>query len=279
MSRAAYIQTSLNGGELSERMEGRIDYEKYATGLSICENFIPTVQGPLRRRGGTHFVDSVLNSTYRSWLGRFEFSYDQAFLLEFNNDRLGFFTDRGRLIVSRAITGAADNGAGLIRITAVAHGFFTGDSITVASVGGVSNATGTWIITRIDADNFDLDGSTFAGAYTAGGTATGNYTIQTVYTNAGLINTDGSFDLSLLQSSDVTYIAGASKAPQKLSRLGNTNWTIAEFTPADGPWMDANLDEAKTIYAQDVEARQLRSIPQPTLTETTCTTDDGRSRT
>lgn len=249
MSKASPIQTSFNGGELSERMEGRIDFEKYPTGCAIIENFKCTAQGPLVRRGGTHYVDDALNHSYVSRLGRFEFSYDQAFLLEFNNDRLGFFTDRGRLIVSRVVTNAADNGAGLIRITSAAHGFFTGDLITVASVGGVPNATGTWVITRIDANNFDLDGSTFAGAYTVGGTAVGNYTLQTVYTDAGLLNADSSFDLSMLQSGDVVYIAGGSKPPQKLSRLANTNWTLAEFQPVDGPYMDPNTTETTTVYA------------------------------
>lgn len=178
MAKASPLQASFNGGELSPRMDGRADYEKYQTGCSVLENFIPTIQGPARKRGGTHYADSVLNATYRSWLGRFEFSFDQAFVLEFNNDKLGFFTNRGRLL------------------------------------------------------NLGVP-----------------YTITTPYTNANLVNSDGGFALSMVQTGDVVYIAGGSAKPQKLSRLGNTNWTIVDYQPDDGPFLDQNTTESTTIYS------------------------------
>ena len=79
---------------------------------------------------------------------------------------------------SSAITGAADNGSGLIRITSVNHGLATGDRCYITGVGGVTNANNTasnpnWKITRISSSAFDLQGSTFAGAYTSGGTVVG----------------------------------------------------------------------------------------------------------
>lgn len=73
------------------------------------------------------------------------------------------------------VTGAVDNGSGLIRLEVLAHNLVTGESVVVANVGGVPNATGTWIVTRIDASHVDLQGSTFAGLYTTGGTATNNH--------------------------------------------------------------------------------------------------------
>jgi len=70
------------------------------------------------------------------------------------------------------VSGAANNGSGLIRITtSAAHYFSTYDTVVVASVGGVPAADGTWTITVIDATHFDLIGSTFSGTYTSGGTA------------------------------------------------------------------------------------------------------------
>jgi hypothetical protein len=74
-----------------------------------------------------------------------------------------------------AITGAADNGAGLVRITvASTAGLTTGDVKTISSVGGVTAANGTFAITVIDATTFDLQGSTFSGAYTSGGIVGGS---------------------------------------------------------------------------------------------------------
>lgn len=41
---------------MSPTLRGRIDIEKYNKGLQECENFIPTVQGPLKYREGTQYV-------------------------------------------------------------------------------------------------------------------------------------------------------------------------------------------------------------------------------
>jgi len=68
-----------------------------------------------------------------------------------------------------SVSGAVNNGSGLVRLTVVNHGLNTGNKVTVASVGGVSAANGTWKITRVDENRFDLQGSTFAGTYTSGG--------------------------------------------------------------------------------------------------------------
>lgn len=71
---------------------------------------------------------------------------------------------------SVAITGAADNGSGLIRLTvASTTGMTTGDSVSVGGVGGTVEANGVWTITVISGTTFDLQGSTFANAYGSGG--------------------------------------------------------------------------------------------------------------
>ena len=71
-----------------------------------------------------------------------------------------------------SISGAANNGAGGIRITtAGTNAFTTGLSVTIAGVGGTTEANGTWIVTRISTTQFDLQGSVFANAYTSGGSA------------------------------------------------------------------------------------------------------------
>lgn len=46
----------------------------------------------------------------------------------------------------------------------------TGDSVTIAGVGGNTAADGTWTITRVSSTEFTLDGSVGSEAYTAGGT-------------------------------------------------------------------------------------------------------------
>lgn len=73
------------------------------------------------------------------------------------------------------VSGAADNGAGLIRLTiGSTTDMTTGDVKDVSGVVGVPNATGEWAITVIDGTNIDLQGSTFAGLYTSGGVVGGS---------------------------------------------------------------------------------------------------------
>ena len=72
------------------------------------------------------------------------------------------------------ITGAANNGSGLIRITvADTSTLTTGDVRTISGVGGTTEANGTWTLTVINGTTFDLQGSTFANAYTSGGVVAG----------------------------------------------------------------------------------------------------------
>lgn len=92
MSKASPILGTFNAGELSPMLDGRIDFNKYASGASILENFIPTVQGPNVRRGGTRFVGEVKDSSAQVYLHVFEFSVDQAYVLEFGNLYVRFYT-------------------------------------------------------------------------------------------------------------------------------------------------------------------------------------------
>lgn len=84
---------------------------------------------------------------------------------------------------SFAITGCANNGSGLVRITSAAHGLSTSDVVTVAGIAGATGANGSFTITVISTTVFDLQGSTFGGTYTA---ATGafRFTGTTGLTNA-----------------------------------------------------------------------------------------------
>ena len=71
------------------------------------------------------------------------------------------------------VTGAANNGSGLIRITLAAPGttgLVTGQEGSVSAVGGTTEADGTWILTVISSTQLDLQSSTFVNTYSGGGT-------------------------------------------------------------------------------------------------------------
>lgn len=56
-----------------------------------------------------------------------------------------------------------------IEITSEDHGLTTGDTVTVVNVGGNGAAKGTFTVTVLDADTFELDDSIGDGDYTGGG--------------------------------------------------------------------------------------------------------------
>lgn len=110
----------------------------------------------------------------------------------------GFFEDAADdpTVHNVAVTGAANNGSGLIRLTAVAHGFSTGDSVGVYGVTGTTEANGQWLVTFVDANHIDLQGSAFVNPYVAGGTVTnrgsmygGFFAVSPRVTRAGLTGT------------------------------------------------------------------------------------------
>ena len=87
MAKITPLKTSFNSGELSPRLAGRVDLDKYANGCSVMQNFVPLIQGPIERRPGTRFVATAKNQfeNDRTYLAKFEYNYQQSFILEFGN--------------------------------------------------------------------------------------------------------------------------------------------------------------------------------------------------
>lgn len=75
------------------------------------------------------------------------------------------------------------------------------------------------------------------------------YEIASPYSAADLTDSDGTFNLDIVQSGDVLYIAHPSYPLQRLARYGNTNWTITPVEFADGPFLDQNINRSITVYA------------------------------
>lgn len=73
-------------------------------------------------------------------------------------------------ITNTTISGAANNGSGLIRLTVASSALLaTGNTVGINSVLGTTEANNEWTITVIDPTHIDLQGSAFVHAYTSGG--------------------------------------------------------------------------------------------------------------
>lgn len=102
MPKASPALSAFNAGEWSPLLDGRQDLSKYAIALRRMRNFYPKVQGPAVRRPGTRFVAAVKDSGKAVRLLPFEFSVEQAYVIEAGDAYLRFYRDNGQIEVSGA---------------------------------------------------------------------------------------------------------------------------------------------------------------------------------
>jgi hypothetical protein len=222
------IFPSFTTGEISPLMYGRVDFAKFTSGLRTLLNYIIRPHGPVFRRPGTHFVAEVKDSTKFTRLLKFEYSTQQAYQIEAGDQYFRFYKDGGRINLgnNKAITGLADNGAGLIRVTCVGHGLTTGQGVDITAVVATGNldlvVNRSWPqVTVINANTYDLVGSAFTGVYTSGGLSNGSIDVVTPYLSADLPT------LKYVQKADTVYFTHPSYPVQKLTRNSHTSWTFS----------------------------------------------------
>lgn len=80
-------------------------------------------------------------------------------------------TITGVTSVTKTITGAT-NAAPIVITTSATHGLSTGHSVKITSVGGNTNANGSWLVKVLTTTTFELVDSKGNDAYTTGGSAT-----------------------------------------------------------------------------------------------------------
>jgi hypothetical protein len=173
--RATWIQSNFNAGTWSPQLYGRVDLPKRKAALSQCINYVPLLQGPLTRRPGTEYIANVKNNATAVRLQRFEFNVTQAYILEFTDSTIRFYTNGGQLLSSGA-----------------------------------------------------------------------PYEVATPYVAAELMQ------LGFTQSDDVLYIVHPNHPPASLSRLGATNWQLANLAFIDGPYLPRNVSTNKITASSTV---------------------------
>lgn len=100
MPKTVHIQTNLTAGEVSPRLLGRVDVAKYQNGVKTCLNAIPLVHGGAKRRPGSRYAATAKTSTKKTRLIPFIFNRTQAFVLEFGDLYVRFYTAAGARIES-----------------------------------------------------------------------------------------------------------------------------------------------------------------------------------
>jgi hypothetical protein len=139
--------------------------------------------------------------------------------------------------VAQAVTGAANNGGGLIRLAvADTSKYVTNQVYTVNNVAGCIEANGTWAVTVIDGTHIDLQGSAFVNAYVSGGTIN----------NARVTVNDGSSDRAWLTAqNDIAAFRsnGATWEP-----CGYQIAPLVQWWSANGTWTNPPLSSRLNLH-------------------------------
>lgn len=176
------IQNSFVGGEISPSLFGRTDLSKWHDGASTMRNMFANYRGGAASRAGLAWVGQSRQASNNGngpapRIIDFQFNINQGYVLEFGDNT-----------VTNAVTGAANNGGGLIRLAITStRGIFSGSTMVVSGIVGTTEANGTWVVTVIDATHVDLVASTFANAYVSGGTTVDSSGYMRVISNGEFV--------------------------------------------------------------------------------------------
>lgn len=91
---AIYTHVSaFNAGELSPKLQGRIDISQYGKGCSVLRNFLVTPYGAVERRPGTKILGPARYGNTSVRLIRFVYSSDVSYICEFGPYYIRFYAD------------------------------------------------------------------------------------------------------------------------------------------------------------------------------------------
>jgi hypothetical protein len=243
VAKVSPIQNNFNGGEISPLLYGRPDVDRYKTGLKTCLNFIPLIQGPVERRPGTVFMKEVKTSSLSTRIIRFEFSTEQAYILEFGNLYARFYKDNGAILSSTSTISGATRANPCV-VTDTGHGYSNGDEVYITGVVGMTELNGKfYLVANKNTNDYELTdiggtniNSTAFTTYGSAGTSAPTIELTTTYLTADL------FNLKFAQSADILYITHPTYPPRKISRTSDTAWTITDITFSDGPFLNTNTE-------------------------------------
>ena len=167
MPRSTLLQNQFTRGELSPRMKGRVDLDQYFQGAQTQVNFLSLPHGGATGRPGSVYVAEVRSSSSSQRLLDFIFSTSDAYVLEFCNQTIRFFRNRGQIVSAdtdasitngtfdSGITGWTDQSTGVATIAHDASNLTlqlngNGSDIAIAEQAPTTTSTGTEHVLRFD---------------------------------------------------------------------------------------------------------------------------------
>lgn len=110
MPRLSLQQTNFTAGEISPRLVGRTDIDRYANAARSLINAYPVIHGGAKRRGGTRYVATAKNSgAKKARLVPFIYSRDFAYMLEFGDLYVRVWPAGGGAMIAELATGYSES--------------------------------------------------------------------------------------------------------------------------------------------------------------------------
>lgn len=237
MARSAPALSTFTAGEISPRLEGRVNLEKYREGLADLTNMVVHPHGGVTRRPGTEFLGEVKMSSSYTRLIPFQFKTTDTYILEFGQEYMRVYRNGLQVLTGSPKTITAITQASPGVLTSNSHGLNDGEEIYITGVGGMTELNGrNFKVAGATTNTFELEDlfgnaidTTGFTAFTSGGTADKIYEISTPYTSANLPR------LNFAQSADVMYLVHPSYEIRTLSRTDHNAWTLATATITGSP--------------------------------------------
>jgi hypothetical protein len=256
MAKVTALISNFTGGELSPRLDGRVDITKYKNGLRRCLNYIVLPHGGARKRSGTKYVVQQKDPTDEVILVPFQYNVEQSYMLMFGPNYVWFMKDQGIITFAPVTITDVTLGA-TTTITAPGHGYSNGDRVILSNIGGTtelnnrqvvvsSSAANSFVAKDIDGTS-DIDSSAYT-AYVSGGTCSKIVELTTTYA------ADELGSLAFAQSADTLYIAHQNHPLRKLTRSSHTSWSLEEPSITTGPFRSINPSRTNKITCSSFSA-------------------------
>lgn len=238
-----FTQPSMSRGELAPGLRGRVDTVAYSIALQLCRNVYTKPTGGAASRPGRRFRGRAKYGDRYTRLIDFVYSTEAKYLIEAGDLYFRFWVNGALLTnATKTITGIT-NGV-TPTVTAVAHGYVTGDHVLITGVRGMTRINDrTFQITVTGTDTFTLSGVNTTGyaAYTGGGAASRVVEVATPYSAAMLR------DVRYTQSADVLFLVHGAVPIKELRRLTASSFELRNFGFRRGPFRSFNTDEARIM--------------------------------
>jgi hypothetical protein len=102
--RVSLASTNFTAGEISPRLIGRTDIDRYNNAARSLVNAKPVIHGGAKRRGGLRYLTGTKTNAKKSRLIAFVFSRDTAYMLEFGDLYLRVYPAGGGALLAEVVT-------------------------------------------------------------------------------------------------------------------------------------------------------------------------------